>query len=451
MRVGGAEASLVRGRSLRARDVTVELAGTGAGDRALRVELPEALLEGVVLRSLLPGRGLHVDRLRVEGARVDLSGPGGAGARHRLEGVDAEITGLRLPPTGDGRSPAEGGASAAAGHPAVRAEDGVARIASYEAVADDGRRRASVRHARIAAGEGRIEIDEAVFRSGPPTPPDDRAGGSRDSLRIRLVGLRAAGLDVGGLLGPRRVRARRIQVDSFRVESSVDETDRPSSGRPRLPAELVRDAPFPIHVDTIRLAGGRIRYSELDDGGGQAGEIVFEEVQGLVTHLVNRGDSAVARVAAHGRIGGSAPLEVDFRFPIRARRADFSYRGRVRNLDAEILNALLVPIEGLRIDGGVADSLWFEVDVNRGHAFGGLSAIYRDLEISRVDRSSGGQDLGEWVQTVFTDLKLRDRNPPTADAPLEVGTIDHARGARDPFFKFVWDALRTGLVDVIGL
>lgn len=144
------------------------------------------------------------------------------------------------------------------------------------------------------------------------------------------------------------------------------------------------------------------------------------------------------------------PLHTAFQVPIRSRDFDLNFRGNIGRMDATVMNQMFLPVDGIRIESGAVDSIWFDVDVRDGSASGALVALYSELEVEKVDRDSEGGGLIAWLQSLFVDATLESRNPPEEEAPPRAGTVQHTRQPPDSFFKFLWESVRSGLLSVVG-
>jgi hypothetical protein len=51
---------------------------------------------------------------------------------------------------------------------------------------------------------------------------------------------------------------------------------------------------------------------------------------------------------------------------------------------------------------------------------------------------------------VANNVKLRSNNMPDNSGAIKIGTVNYTRQNDDPFFRFAWFALRSGLGDAVG-
>jgi hypothetical protein len=101
---------------------------------------------------------------------------------------------------------------------------------------------------------------------------------------------------------------------------------------------------------------------------------------------------------------------------------------------------------------GCAQEAAFDIDVTAGQARGRVRTIYRDLQIAVLDKQTGsekgiGNRVTSWLVNV---LQIRNANVPDASGTTREGKVDYKRKEDDGFVQFLWFALRTGVLDVIG-
>lgn len=434
----------------------------GGAGRALLV--PRLTVTGIGGSALLGGTGLHLGRVRVTGATVDVARlAGGSYLAGVANGVDLELRELSL--TGDRRADLA----------SLLASLSRLDVPSYRARSPDGGSLFRVRglEADVPSGTARLDAMR-MLTTDPAVPPAFRTGGddtARDTTAVALSGIAARGFAVSETgAGRPYLRARSVEIESFRVTAAdgvVPDTS-PERGRPLTPVQrLRRFAGPPGRIDTLRFAGGRVRYTERRVGYPGAGTIVFDRIEGSVrpfpfgpapgsTGTGNRGErsddaSAPVRLGVRGRVAGSAPLWLTMSFPDRRRGLHFDAVGKVGALDLRELSTIFRPTEGIDIEGGRLDSLRFRMRASGGRARGEVAPVYRGLAISLEDPRAGGTGLDEHFRSFVLGLKLNARNDPAEGDAFRTGSLEYESSPGQTFPAFFWQALLTGLRDVAGV
>lgn len=431
-----------------------EPASTGGGGRDRRIAVvPRAMITGIGLSGLLGDGGLHLGLVRITGATLDLSAlapssfPAGV-----ANGADVELRDVTI---GEERRPDPG-----------RLLASVSRVSvpSYRARSPDGRSRFRLEGLEADLRRGRMHLDAVRLLTTPlavPATALPEGTTARDTTRVLLAGLAARGLAVeSGRDGP-SLRARSLDVDSFRV-TAVDGVVPHAGGgrgRPLTPVQRLRQFAGPAgRFDTLNFVRGRVRYTERRVGRAEVGTVVFDRIGGSVIPFpfgpAPRSEvrsPGPVRLLVRGRVARSAPVWLTIAFPDRRRGLYFDAVGSVGSLDLRELNSIFRPTRGVDIESGRLDSLRFVMRVSDGAAAGEVVPVYRGLDLSLEDSRAGGTALPEFVRNFVLGLRLNARNHPAEGDDFRTGSLRYESSPGQTFPAFFWQVLLTGLQDVAGV
>jgi len=106
----------------------------------------------------------------------------------------------------------------------------------------------------------------------------------------------------------------------------------------------------------------------------------------------------------------------------------------------------------MRIKAGVLQTGSFDINVTAGHASGSVWAVYKDLTIAAINKRTGSEKgtFDVIASFVANNTRIRTNNMPGNSGSMKVGTVKYTRQRDDPFFRFAWFALRSGVGDVVG-
>jgi hypothetical protein len=232
--------------------------------------------------------------------------------------------------------------------------------------------------------------------------------------------------------------------------------DKPS-GRapspPRMPNELLSAMPETLKVDSVKIVNGRLNYGERFGVGKTPAFITLDSMQVLAEGFANHSDSGGAVVVhAEGKFMKAGTMGLCMTIPVSSPEFSLQYSGTLSRMDVRALNPFLEIAEQMRITAGVLQSAAFDIGVTSGHARGNVRVVYRDLTLAVIDKHTGSQlgfvnGLASFVANTF---KIHGTNLPDKSGALQAGNVHYARRADDPFFRFCWFALRSGVGDVVG-
>jgi hypothetical protein len=157
-------------------------------------------------------------------------------------------------------------------------------------------------------------------------------------------------------------------------------------------------------------------------------------------------------IRAEGEFMKSAEMSVLMLIPISAPEFSFQYSGSVGSMDVRALNSFLETAEQMRIKTGVLQTAQFHIAVTSGHASGTVRAVYRDLSLAVINKHTGSETgfFDGITSFMANTFKIRGTNEPDKSGAVKIGKVKYVRQRNDPFFGFVWFALRSGLGDVVG-
>jgi hypothetical protein len=286
----------------------------------------------------------------------------------------------------------------------------------------------------------------------------------RGLMKTRIGRVAVEGLDVGAFALGQGLRARRVQLDSLRLEITSDRRRpaNPTRQRYRTPQAWMADFDRTISVDSLLLRDGEIVYRERRADHAQPGVMTFARLEAVavnVRHFVGRrtsGDPMTLHATAHLQNVGR--LDVQFVVPLDAPRFNMTFRGTLGAMPATSLNAFVRETFPLRIAKGQVERISFNATVTNGVAVGTITPRYNDLRVAVTRRGSGGilgnggilggaargiaSLVGNWTQ-------LRSNNPDNADGVLRSGMIQHTLTGNETLPAFLWASIRDGLMAVV--
>src|SRR5690606_29142456 len=124
-----------------------------------------------------------------------------------------------------------------------------------------------------------------------------------------------------------------------------------------------------------------------------------------------------------------------------------SFKGGMGGGSARVFNSILMDLEGFKIESGRVDTAWFDVDVKDDLAKGKLVAVYRDLDLDKIDKVTRGQSLGDKLASfIASNFKIKSANPDGHHGePPRVASIYLRRNRQTPLIQYLWYTVRQGL------
>jgi hypothetical protein len=138
--------------------------------------------------------------------------------------------------------------------------------------------------------------------------------------------------------------------------------------------------------------------------------------------------------------------------PVASPEFSLQYSGSVSSMDLSALNSFLETSDQMRIKTGALQEATFEINVASGCASGSVWSVYRDLKLAAINKNTGSEKgLSNGVTSFIANtFKIRRNNMPGKSGSMKIGVVEYTRQPDDPFVRFTWFALRTGVRDVVG-
>jgi hypothetical protein len=205
----------------------------------------------------------------------------------------------------------------------------------------------------------------------------------------------------------------------------------------------------PLQVEHLNLTNGLVRYAERRTVGADPAVLTFGTVNLSAEGIANSiHPNASIEIEGQGDLMNAATLRVRMSIPIRPETFSLHYSGSLDAMDLTQLNPFLERAERIRLNSGSAQEAEFEIEVRDGQARGRVRGIYEDLNISLLDEQTGAKHR---ITSLLANLlKIRTSNEPDALGEMRMGNVSYTRMPEDAFFKFVWIALRSGVLDLIS-
>ncbi len=277
----------------------------------------------------------------------------------------------------------------------------------------------------------------------------------RTRFRVSVPYARVAGLACFDILEAKTYRCRSAQLQDLFLDVLIDKDK--SSARdtspPPMPGEMLSSINGALRIDSLMIMNGRLRYAEQFVVGAKPALITLDSMDVLALGIDNQRDTAAAMIVhAEGTFMKAGSMRVLMTIPDVSADVSMQYSGSLSKMDLRALNPFLEPAEQQRITAGVLQSSTFAINVSSGHASGIVHANYRGLVLAAINKKTGSEKgfadgMASFIANTF---KIHGTNEPDKSGESKTGTVKYVRQNGDPFFRFVWFALRSGVGDLVG-
>jgi len=278
----------------------------------------------------------------------------------------------------------------------------------------------------------------------------------RTRFRLAVPYASVTGLACLDLLQGKSYRSRSAQLRDPFIDVLINKEKAAvrDTSSPPMPNEILSSMKETLQVDSLGIMNGRLTYGERFAVGSKPAVITWDSAQVSVRGINNSGDgSDTVVIRAKGEFMNSAQMNLLMSIPISSPEFSFHYSGSLSRMNLTALNPFVEIADETRFKSGVLRTAMFDIHVIDGRAGGSVRAVYNNLTLAAINRRTGSEEgiLDVLASFVANNIKLRTSNMPDNNGTMKIGTVAYSRRRDDPFFSFVWFALRSGVKDVVGL
>ncbi len=266
----------------------------------------------------------------------------------------------------------------------------------------------------------------------------------------RVMGLAFLESLKGKIYRARTAELRDLSIDVLINKDKPAERDTVS---PPMPNDIVASLDQIINVDSLIIWNGGLIYGERFTAGSKPAVMTLDSMQVLVRGIDISGNTAdTAVILAKGEFMKSAEMNILMSIPLASSGFSMEYSGSLGRMDLDALNPFIERAEGKRFKTGTLQNATFDIKVVDGRAGGSVRAEYKGLTLAAINKRTGSEKgfLNQMSSFIANNIKLRTENMPDKAGAMKIGTVKYMRQRDDPFFRFVWFALRSGVGNVVG-
>jgi hypothetical protein len=221
------------------------------------------------------------------------------------------------------------------------------------------------------------------------------------------------------------------------------------------PQQALQNVALDMKLKRLNIKNASINYSETDATSGATGQILFTHTNGYILNVTNDDDqkrrNPYMRAHINTTFMDAAPLQVNFKFNLRAKDGAFNYSGELGKFDGKKLDKLVKPLALVHVESADIEKLKFNVDASNYSGKGNLEFYYRNLKIQLLKKVEGKTDLQKQglISMLANNLVIESNNPDNKGV-FRPGPIDLKREPTVSFFSFLYKGLLDGLKPSVG-
>lgn len=263
------------------------------------------------------------------------------------------------------------------------------------------------------------------------------------ALDVKSIAL--ARFDLYRAFAHQQVEMGSLTVDGAMFDVFLDKTmpEDPWRFKP-LPVSALRNVPFGLRVDTLRLTHAEMLYSERFEVENGYGNTRLTDIEVTLLNVSNDTLLAIADTSMRGiveaKLFGVGDLHGIYTAPLASRNDAFTLDVTMGSMPLSVANSMSENLILVRADSGLINSLRFRMSANNDSARGAFTLQYSGAWLQILNAEGGKRRFLSQVvnSTVHHDSK---------DRPVDERTMQLriARKKDRSVFNYIWIYTREGL------
>lgn len=210
-----------------------------------------------------------------------------------------------------------------------------------------------------------------------------------------------------------------------------------------------------IAVKNISFKNASVELTEKDAKTNKEGTIAFTGLDFSASNVTNNRrlikKNPVCLANFSGTIFGTSPVSLSVKFYLDSANGRFDASGSVKNISAEQLNAVAVPLANVQINSCIIHQLDFFV---RGEDYSATSNVrmrYNNLSVTlrKTDEETGEIKTKKFVTKILNRFVIWPDNPGPEGIERVAQNKRVARLTTQSFFGILWKTIFAGMQDVM--
>jgi hypothetical protein len=270
----------------------------------------------------------------------------------------------------------------------------------------------------------------------------------RFDLKIKNIGIEK--IDFQKLLNDNQLWIEQIKIGDVHFDIYRDKNiARDLSVFPKLPHQVLAGLDMGVNVEKIMISSAHIIYQEVADGETEPGVVMISNGRAEVLNALNIASAQHVEKIMQWKINGDlydqGTFDVAVGFSADHESGEFSFSGRVDEMDMDAFNQILVPNEYIRIDDGKIVSNQFQVDAGADYSTGTMNFQYEDLKVVFLKEKKNHEMKDRSFYSALANTGLRFLNLDQQETPADTAYIYFERDKNKSIFNYMVKSLLSGV------
>ena len=242
-----------------------------------------------------------------------------------------------------------------------------------------------------------------------------------------------------------QVNFKSLALNLPRLEIYRDKSRLEDFKRKPLYAEMLRELPFKVNIDSLLIHQATVFYEEDIPNKVKAGILSFENLNASIGNFSNiDANKENLKIKINADLMGAGSINLNWEFNVQDPKNMFLISGGLSNFKTENLNDFLIPNLRTKTTGTI-QQLYFTISGDDNVATGDIKMRYEDFKFQVLNKERSSVKK---VLSFIGNLFISDGSKADEDG-YRYGDISSERNKNKSFFNYLWISLEDGLLNVL--
>lgn len=267
----------------------------------------------------------------------------------------------------------------------------------------------------------------------------------RDHFNFTLQSLAIDNIDFGFKSNRFFAKSDKISLASPILEVYRDKLVADDSKIKPLYGKMLRELPFELTVDSLKVTNGKIQYEERVKPENMGGSINFENLNATISNVSNtyaKPEKTNLKITAN--FMEDTPLSVNWSFDVNNKQDAFLFKANVGALVVDKMNSFTEPNLKVRLEGRT-NKTYFTIDGNNENATTDMKINYSNFDVTLLRKDGKGEDK---FLSAITNIFI-SKNSKNKEDNFKEGTAEATRDKTKSIFNFLWISVKAALTKIM--
>ena len=212
-------------------------------------------------------------------------------------------------------------------------------------------------------------------------------------------------------------------------------------------SRIIKDIPFPIEVEEVRIKNGNLTYDQQNPGTNILGKLPISKFHVNILRVCNTGKYEDMDVSIQGQLFDAVTMRGNLVFDMTSKNDSYTINIILGKGKMSKFNSMLLPMANINIEEGILNRGKINLTGNKHSMWGTLELDYKDAKIDFVGKEESSKLKNRFIS--FAANAVIRRSNLSTDPHFQIGLMNLKKPKEVGFIGFIWKTVQEGLLDVL--